>query len=188
MSIRKNPTGHTPQISSEAYIDKSALIFGHVIIERGVFVGPYAVIRADEVDDDGQLEPIVIKNNSNIQDAVIIHCKGGSGVEIGEGSSIAHRAIVHGPCTIGNDVFIGFNTIVFNSIVGDSCVIEHSVVIDGLDIPSHSHIPSASNIGMDFDLNSLQSVSPEQSRFSASVVDANKFLVKGYKALKGEEA
>ena len=55
MSIRKNPTGHTPQISSEAYIDKSALIFGHVIIEKNVFVGPYAVLRADEVDDNGRL-------------------------------------------------------------------------------------------------------------------------------------
>ena len=64
MSIRKNPTGHTPQISSEAYIDKSALIFGHVIIEKNVFVGPYAVIRADEVDENGRLEPIIINNNS----------------------------------------------------------------------------------------------------------------------------
>ncbi|MDP1045039.1 hypothetical protein Q6332_28685, partial [Klebsiella pneumoniae] len=44
-------------------------------------------------------------------------------VTIGEFSSIAHRSIVHGPCTVGDRVFIGFNSVLFNCAVGDGCVV-----------------------------------------------------------------
>lgn len=54
--IRKNPSGHLPVIAESAYIDKTAIICGKVIIKDNVFVGPYAVIRADEVDASGDME------------------------------------------------------------------------------------------------------------------------------------
>ena len=92
--IRKNPSGHLPLIAESAYVDKTAIICGKVIIEDNVFVGPYAVIRADEVDESGDMQPIVIGANSNIQDGVVIHSKSGAAVTIGEHSSIAHRSII----------------------------------------------------------------------------------------------
>ena len=73
--LRKNPSGLSPQVSEKAFIDPTAIICGHVIIEDNVFVGPYAVIRADEVDADGKMEPIIIQRDSNIQDGVVIHSK-----------------------------------------------------------------------------------------------------------------
>lgn len=48
--IRKNPHGNLPQIHESAYVDQTAIVCGMVIIEENVFVGPHAVIRADEVD------------------------------------------------------------------------------------------------------------------------------------------
>ena len=90
--IRKNPSGHLPVIDESAYIDKTAIICGKVIIKENVFVGPYVVIRADEVDESGDMEPIIIGANSNIQDGVVIHSKSGAPVVIGEYSSIAHPA------------------------------------------------------------------------------------------------
>ncbi len=45
--LRKNPSGHSPVVSEKAYIDPTAIICGKVIIEDYVYVGPYAVIRAD---------------------------------------------------------------------------------------------------------------------------------------------
>lgn len=48
--IRKNPRGDLPQIHESAYVDQTAIVCGMVIIEENVFVGPHAVIRADEVD------------------------------------------------------------------------------------------------------------------------------------------
>ncbi|MFP3519897.1 carbonate dehydratase, partial [Pseudomonas sp. SIMBA_077] len=56
--IRKNPSGDLPVIAESAYVDKTAIICGKVVIGDNVFVGPYAVIRADEVDADGQMQAI----------------------------------------------------------------------------------------------------------------------------------
>jgi carbonic anhydrase/acetyltransferase-like protein (isoleucine patch superfamily) len=58
--IRKNPRGDFPQIHESAYVDQTAIICGKVIIEESVFVGPYAVIRADEGNTEGDMEPIRI--------------------------------------------------------------------------------------------------------------------------------
>lgn len=164
--IRKNPSGDLPVIDESAYVDKTAIICGKVIIQANVFVGPYAVIRADEVDADGGMQPIVIGANSNIQDGVVIHSKSGAAVTIGEHSSIAHRSIVHGPCEVGDRVFIGFNSVLFNCRVGDGCVVRHNAVVDGCDLPAGFYVPSTERIGPRTDLASMPRVSVSASEFS----------------------
>lgn len=184
--LRKNPSGDFPNVSEKAFIDPTAIVCGKVIIEDNVFIGPYAVIRADELNAEGDMEPIIIKRDSNIQDGVVIHSKSGASVVVGERTSIAHRSIIHGPCEVGNDVFIGFNTVVFNTTIGDGCVVRHNCVIDGLDLPETFHVPPMSNISLGFDLESITKVPPEYSTFSESVVSANHYLVQGYKKLSNE--
>ena len=184
--LRKNPSGDMPVVSESAFIDPTAIICGKVIVEDNVFVGPYAVIRADEVDETGEMEPVVIKRDTNIQDGVVIHSKSGAAVTIGERTSIAHRSIIHGPCAVKDDVFIGFNSVVFRATIGRGCVIRHNCVVDGLDLPENYHVPPMSNIGPGFDLNSISQVPPEYSAFSESVVSANHALVEGYKKLANE--
>lgn len=46
--FRWNPQGDYPQVDKSAYIDPTAVIVGKVNIGKNVFVGPTAVIRADE--------------------------------------------------------------------------------------------------------------------------------------------
>ncbi|MGV8783777.1 carbonate dehydratase, partial [Pseudomonas aeruginosa] len=82
-----------------------------VIIQANLFVRPYAVIRADELDADGGRQPNVIGANSDIQDGVVIHSKPGAALTIGDHSSIEHHSIVHGPCEVGERVFIGVNSV-----------------------------------------------------------------------------
>lgn len=184
--LRRSPSGHFPQVSPEAFIDPTAILCGRVIIEDNVFIGPYAVIRADEVDESGNMEPIHIRRDSNIQDGVVIHSKAGAAVTIGERTSIAHRSIIHGPCTIGDDAFIGFNSVVFRTDIGNNCVIRHNCVIDGLDLPDGFHVPPMTHIGPGFELDSIEKVPPEYAMFSESVISANHVLVEGYKRLKNE--
>ncbi len=184
--IRKNPSGDLPVIHESAYVDNTAIICGKVIIAENVFVGPYAVIRADEVDQSGGMEPIVIGAHSNIQDGVVIHSKAGGLVSVGEYTSIAHRSIVHGPCEVGNNVFIGFNSVLFNCTVGDRSVVRHNSVVEGCHLPPGFHVPSTSNIHSDFDLANIEQVSPQTADFSESVALANHELVKGYKKLQNE--
>lgn len=184
--IRKNPSGHLPVVHDSAFVDPTAILCGKIIVEENVFIGPYAVIRADEVNEKGEMEPIVIGANSNIQDGVVIHCKAGGGVTIGESSSIAHRSIVHGPCTVGNNVFVGFNSVLFNCIVGEGSVIRHNSVVEGCTVPPGFYIPSTANIHSNADLATIERVSPQAADFSESVAQANNELVKGYKRIRNE--
>jgi carbonic anhydrase/acetyltransferase-like protein (isoleucine patch superfamily) len=184
--LRRNPSGHFPQVHDSAFVDPTAILCGRVIVAENVFIGPYAVIRADEVDENGAMEPILIGANSNIQDGVVIHCKAGGGVTIGRATSIAHRSIVHGPCAVGDNVFIGFNSVLFNCTVGDGAVVRHNSVVEGCAIPPGFYVPSTSNIHSDTELSGIVRVTPDQAGFSESVTLANRELVIGYKRIRNE--
>ncbi len=184
--IRRNPNGDLPVVHETAFVDPTAILCGKVVVRENVFIGPYAVIRADEVDDDGQMEPIIIGAGSNIQDGVVVHCKAGGGVVIGNNSSIAHRSIVHGPCRVGDNVFIGFNSVLFNCTVGDGSVVRHNSVVEGCNVPPGFYIPSTSNVHSDADLAHIGPVTSDQAGFSESVAQANHELVKGCKRIRNE--
>lgn len=184
--IRKNPSGDLPVIHESAYIDATAIICGKVVIGENVFVGPYAVIRADETKPDGTMEPIVIGAHSNIQDGVVIHSKAGGRVMIGEHTSIAHRSIVHGPCEVGHHVFVGFNSVLFDCTVGDRAVVRHNSVVEDCHLPAGFYVPSTSNIHSDADLARIEQVPSHVLDFSESVAQANNDLVRGYKRLQNE--
>lgn len=184
--LRKNPSGDLPVIDQSAYVDQTAIICGKVIIHANVFIGPYAVIRADETNDAGDMEPIIIGANSNIQDGVVIHSKAGAAVIIGENSSIAHRSIIHGPCEIGHHVFVGFNSVLFNCKVGHHSAIRHNAVVDGRDLHDHFYVPAMSYINPKTDLKQFPPIDISISEFSESVVSTNIKLVQGYKALHNE--
>jgi len=184
--IRLNPNSDMPQIHPGAYVDNTAIVCGKVIIEDNVYVGPYAVIRADETNEKGDMDPIIIRANSNIQDGVVIHSKDGGLVDIGECTSIAHRSIIHGPCKIGDRVFIGFNSVIFNCEIGEGCAVRHNAVIDGCDLPAGFYVPSTMQLSKGSCLDDVPRVQASESEFSEQVITANHELVKGYKALSNE--
>lgn len=184
--IRKNPSGDLPVVAESAFVDPTAIICGKVVVGENVFIGPYAVIRADEVDADGGMEPIIIGDNSNIQDGVVIHSKSGARVEVGAHTSIAHRSIVHGPCKVGGHVFIGFNSVLFNCEVGEGSVVRHNSVVEGVVVPANFHIPSTSNIRKESDLANIKPVRADASSFSEDVAQTNVRLVQGYKKIQNE--
>lgn len=184
--IRKNPSGDLPVIHESAYVDNTAILCGKIIVEANVFIGPYAVIRADEVNELGEMEPIIISANSNIQDGVVIHSKAGGLVKIGENTSIAHRSIVHGPCIVGSNVFIGFNSVLFDCVVGNHSVVRHNSVVEHCEVPASFYIPSTTNVHSNSDLKNIPQIEPLESEFSESVLKANHELIKGYKKLQNE--
>lgn len=184
--IRKNPSGDLPEIHESTFVDPTAILCGKVIVHEHVFIGPYAVIRADEVDANGEMEPIIIGAHSNIQDGVVIHSKSGAAVTIGERTSIAHRAIVHGPCSVGNGVFIGFNSVLFNCSIGEGCVVRHNAVVDGCNLPPGFYVPSTERIGPNTDLSTIPKVTAQASEFSEDVARTNNSLVQSYKRIQNE--
>lgn len=184
--IRKNPRGDLPVVSEAAFVDPTAILCGRVIVEDDVFIGPYAVIRADEVDESGHMEPIRIGAGSNIQDGVVIHSKSGAEVTIGERTSIAHRSIIHGPCTIGDEVFVGFNSVLFNCTVGKGSVIRHNSVVEACHLPAGFHVPSTTAIHGDSDLTKVPQVTVDVSAFSEDVARTNVDLAQAYRKIRNE--
>ncbi|MEN8722859.1 MAG: carbonate dehydratase [Alphaproteobacteria bacterium] len=184
--IRPNPSGDRPIIAPSAFIDPTAIICGKIIIEEEAFIGPYAVIRADETKPEGGMDPIIIGARSNVQDGVVIHSKDGGAVTIGKQVSIAHRSIVHGPCTVEDECFIGFNSVLFNCTVGARSVIRHNSVVEACEIPAGFHVPSATSIHNDDDVAKIVQITPDEATFSESVVSANRWLAEGYKRIANE--
>ena len=178
--LRRNPQGDYPQIDSSAYIDSTAVIIGNVNIGKNVFVGPTAVIRADEPGSS-----IIIKDNCNVQDKVIIHALEGSSVLIEENSSLAHGCIVHGPCKISKNCFVGFGSVVFDAEIGVGVVIKHLAVVEGVNIPQRKTIESSQLTNSEDEAKNLGCADKSMRDFARKIIEANLDLVKKYKQ-KGE--
>ena len=67
-----------PSIHDSAFVDPTAFLCGRVVFQEDVFIGPCAVIRADDVGSNGHTEAIVIAAHSNTQDGVVVHAKSGA--------------------------------------------------------------------------------------------------------------
>jgi carbonic anhydrase/acetyltransferase-like protein (isoleucine patch superfamily) len=174
--IYRNHAGDKPIVHATATIHPSAVVIGNVQIGEKVFVGPNAVIRADEPCPEGNVEAIVIASEVNIQDGVIIHALGGSPVHVGNGVSLAHGAVIHGPCHIGDNCFVGFKSVVFKARLGEGVVIQHQALVEGVDIPAGMHVPSMAGVLTEADVHVLGPVTPELSEFAEKVRKTNVFL------------
>jgi carbonic anhydrase len=174
--IRSNPKGDYPKIDKSAYADTSAVIIGKVKIGRNVFIGPGAVIRADE-----EKSSIVISDNCNIQDRVIMHALRGSKVTIGENTSLSHGCIIHGPCKIGKGCFIGFGSVVFRAELKDRVCVKFMAGVLNVDIPAGRMIQNGVMVDTEKKVKGLKPVSKELKKFSQCVLKANLDLLKGYK-------
>ena len=123
-----------PKIDPTAFVYERAVIIGDVKIDAGCSIWPNAVIRGD-------VQPIRIGENTNIQDNVVIHTSSDSEapVIIGKNVSVGHGAILHG-CTIGDNCVIGMQ-----SVILDNAKIESWVLIGaGAVVPSNVNIPTKS--------------------------------------------
>lgn len=181
ISLRPNPNGDWPQVDSTAYIDPTAQIIGKVYIGTKVFVGPNAVIRADEADDEGEVKPIEIGPECNVQDGVIIHALAGTTVTVGRRSSLGHGCIIHGPCTLGESCFIGFNAVIYDTILGDGVFVGTSAVVQQIELVPKSLVPPAvSVLCREHVVRFVSTTSPTEREFMEKVVAANLNLPKGY--------
>jgi carbonic anhydrase len=165
-----------PKIAASAFIHPSAIILGQVNIGEHVFVGPYAVIRADEPNSS-----IQIGDNCNIQDAVIVHALRDSKVLIGSNTSLSHGCLVHGPCQIGNNCFIGFRSIVFRAQLQDNIFIRHLAVIENVLIPSSKIVESQQLVDDQQKTENLNQLGEDEIQFMNKVIETNCQLIGIYK-------
>jgi len=116
----------------EHFIAGNATVIGSVIIKDRASIWFNAVVRGDS-------NTITIGEESNIQDASILHVDDDFELTIGRGVTVGHKAMLHG-CTIGDDTLIGINAVVLNGAkIGKNCLIgANSLITEGKEIPDGS--------------------------------------------------
>ncbi len=170
------------KIDQGAYVDPSSSILGDVTIGRGVYIAPNSSIRADEPGSK-----IVIEDECNIQDNVIIHALSGSTVHIGAGSTLAHGCIVHGPCTIGKDCFIGFGSIAFDCTLMDGCVVLHRALVTNTNVPRSRLVCNGAILDGAPAGEDLPEVPVHYRRFADSVREMNVELASMYQRSRADD-
>jgi carbonic anhydrase len=185
-----NPVSIYPTIDKTAFIGPFSSIIGDVRINKEVFIGCNVTIRADEGT------PFHIGNKTNIQDGVILHGLKDMkftvnykqySIYIGNEVSAAHGALIHGPCIVGNNTFVGFNAIIFNAIVEDGCFIDlGAIVTNGVRIPANRYVPVGAIIDTQIKANDLKKVSEANENFAKNVVKSNIELSQAYSLKFGD--
>lgn len=123
---------HEPTVDDSAWVAPNATLVGRVRVGGGASIWYGAVLRADN-------EPIRIGPRSNVQDNCVFHVDTGLPVNIGEGVSVGHGAVVHG-ATVGDHVLIGMGATVMNGAdIGDECLVAAgALVTEGMEVPPRS--------------------------------------------------
>jgi carbonic anhydrase/acetyltransferase-like protein (isoleucine patch superfamily) len=131
--------GILPELPGEGqyWIAPTASVIGRVRLERNASVWFGAVLRGDN-------EPILIGENSNVQDGCVVHTDMGSPLTVGRNCTIGHQAMLHG-CTIGDNTLIGIGAIILNNTkIGSNCLIgAHAFIPEGKVIPDNSLVMGA---------------------------------------------
>ena len=111
-----------PQLSEGAWAAPSADLIGDVRLAARASVWFGAVIRADNT-------PILIGEESNIQDGAIGHSDPGFPLTIGARVTVGHQAILHG-CTIADDCLIGMGARILNgAMLEPECLVGAGALI-----------------------------------------------------------
>lgn len=107
---------HRVTSASSARISHDAGICGDVTIGEHVTILAGAQIRGDEA-------PVVVGDESNIQEHVTVHVDENCPTTIGKHVTIGHGAVIHG-CTIDDNALIGMGSIILNgAVIGENAVV-----------------------------------------------------------------
>ncbi|HON39832.1 MAG: carbonic anhydrase [Desulfomonilia bacterium] len=189
-----SPKESMPSIDTTAYIHPLAAVIGNVTIGRRVMVAPFAAIRGDE----GQ--PIRVDDEANVQDGVVLHgleteLKGRPveknlveadgkhySVYVGKRVSLAHQVQIHGPARVGDDSFVGMQTLVFKSSVGKNCVVEPGCILMGVSVPDGRYVPAGTVLKKQDDADNLPAITDDYplKDLNKGVVHVNTALADGY--------
>lgn len=128
---------HAPHLSEDVWVASDANVIGQVTLGARCSVWFGATLRGDN-------EKITLGEGCNVQENVVIHTDPGFSVQVGDGCTIGHKALLHG-CTVAENVLIGMGATVLNGArIGRNCLIgAGALVTEGKDIPEGSLVVGA---------------------------------------------
>lgn len=161
----------TPRIDASAWIAPNATVIGDVRLAAHASIWWNCVLRGDN-------DPIVIGENSNVQDGSILHTDTGIPLTIGRDVTVGHMVMLHG-CTIGDGSLIGMGAIVLNSVViGKNCLIGAGALIpEGKVIPDNSLVVgSPGRVVHELSEKHLARIAHSAEHYVSNALDYRQFL------------
>jgi carbonic anhydrase/acetyltransferase-like protein (isoleucine patch superfamily) len=124
--------GAAPSVDRTAFVAPGAVLVGRVSVGREASVWFQCVVRGD-------INSITIGNQTNIQDACLLHVTHKHALIIHDRVTVGHGAILHG-CEVQSDCLIAMGAIVLDgAIVGEGSLVgAGSLVPPGMQIPPNS--------------------------------------------------
>jgi len=120
--VIKKINGIQPIIHSSCFVAETALVAGQVELQENSSIWYGTSLRGD-------IAPIVIGKNSNVQDCCSIHVSENLGTYIGDNVTIGHGANIHG-CRIGNNTLIGMGAIILDgAVIGNNCLVAAGALV-----------------------------------------------------------
>ncbi|WP_027406799.1 gamma carbonic anhydrase family protein [Anaerovibrio sp. RM50] len=123
-----------PELGKNVYVAPNAVVAGDVKIGENSSVWFNSVVRGD-------INKVVIGNNTNIQDNSTIHTMWDTPTVIGNNVTIGHNVVVH--CSkINDNCLIGMGTVVMGyTEIGENCIIgANSFIPQNKKIPPNSMV------------------------------------------------
>ena len=116
-------------VHPEAWIAPGAVVVGEVSLGARASVWYGCVLRGD-------LEPIEVGEESNVQDGTVVHVDRGFPTRIGRRVTIGHRCVVHG-CTVEDGALVGMGAVLLSGsrIGAGALVAAGAVVLEGFQVP-----------------------------------------------------
>ena len=116
------------------WVAPNAVVIGDVSLKKNASVWFGSVLRGDN-------DPIILGENSNIQDNSVCHTDDGMPLIIGNNVTVGHKVILHS-CTVGSYSLIGMGSTVLNKAkIGNNCLVgANSLVTEGKEFPDNSLI------------------------------------------------
>ena len=120
--------------SGNYWVAPDAQVMGNIVLKENASVWFNAVLRGDN-------DPIIVGENSNVQDGAVLHTDIGCPLTLGANVTVGHQAMLHG-CTVGDNSLIGIGATVLNGAkIGRNCLIgAHALVGEGKEIPDNSMV------------------------------------------------
>ena len=114
------------------YLAATAVVTADVRCARGVNIWCGAIVRGD-------VAPITLEENVNLQDGVIVHCDFGVPNIVEPGVVVGHAAVLHG-ARVGAHTLVGIGAkLLSGSVIGPECVIAAGAVVPpGMTVPARS--------------------------------------------------
>ncbi len=115
-----------------AFIAPGAVLVGEVSLGRNASVWFNATVRGD-------MEPIAIGAESNVQDACVVHVDRGRPTRLGDRVTLGHGAIVHAS-VVEDDVLVAMKAVVLSGChIGRHCLVGAGAVVpEGTRVPEGS--------------------------------------------------